>query len=31
MEGQGTQFDPIITDALINTQDRFRRISEQYT
>jgi putative two-component system response regulator len=30
-EGRGTQFDPVITDALISIQDKFRRISEQYT
>jgi putative two-component system response regulator len=30
-DGRGTQFDPIITDALITIQDEFRRISEQYT
>jgi putative two-component system response regulator len=30
-DGRGTQFDPVITDALITIQDEFRRISEQYT
>jgi putative two-component system response regulator len=29
-EGRDTQFDPILTDALVSIQDRFRRISEQY-
>jgi putative two-component system response regulator len=30
-EGRGTQFDPILTDALVSIQDKFRGISEQYT
>jgi putative two-component system response regulator len=29
-DGRGTQFDPIITDALISIKDEFRKISEQY-
>jgi len=30
-EGRGTQFDPVIVDALVSIQDEFRRIAEQYT
>jgi putative two-component system response regulator len=30
-DGKGTQFDPVITDALITIQDEFRKISEQYS
>jgi putative two-component system response regulator len=30
-EGRGTQFDPVLTDALIQIQDKFRAISEKYT
>jgi putative two-component system response regulator len=30
-EGRGTQFDPVLTDALVSIQDKFRGISEQYT
>jgi len=29
-EGKGTQFDPVLTDALIHVQSLFRDISEQY-
>ncbi|MCL2214778.1 MAG: response regulator [Treponema sp.] len=29
-EGRGTQFDPVITDAVIKIQDRFREISQKY-
>jgi putative two-component system response regulator len=29
-DGRGTQFDPIMTDALINIQDQYKKISEQY-
>jgi putative two-component system response regulator len=29
-DGRGTQFDPVITDAVVQIQDRFREISEQY-
>ncbi|QQO08575.1 HD-GYP domain-containing protein [Breznakiella homolactica] len=29
-EGRGTQFDPIITDAVLELQDRFKEISKQY-
>jgi putative two-component system response regulator len=29
-EGSGTQFDPILTRAVIDIQDRFREIAEQY-
>ena len=30
-EGRGTQFDPVIVDALIPIQDEFQKISEQYS
>jgi putative two-component system response regulator len=30
MDGRGTQFDPIITDAVVQIQDRFRDISQKY-
>jgi putative two-component system response regulator len=30
-EGRGTQFDPVLTDALTHIKDKFRAISEQYT
>jgi putative two-component system response regulator len=30
-DGRGTQFDPIITDALIEIQNEFQDISEQYS
>ncbi|GHU65198.1 two-component system response regulator [Spirochaetia bacterium] len=30
-EGRGTQFDPVMTDAFINIQEEFRKISEQYS
>jgi putative two-component system response regulator len=30
-EGRGTQFDPILTDALVSIQNEFQKISEQYT
>lgn len=30
MEGKGTQFDPVITDAVIDIQDKFREISQKY-
>jgi putative two-component system response regulator len=29
-DGKGTQFDPVLTDAVIAIQDRFREISQQY-
>ena len=29
-EGRGTQFDPLITDAVIQIQDKFREISQKY-
>jgi putative two-component system response regulator len=29
-EGRGTQFDPILTDAVIEIQDQFKEISQQY-
>jgi len=30
-EGRGTQFDPIIADAVVQIQDRFKEISLQYS
>jgi putative two-component system response regulator len=30
MEGKGSQFDPVICDALVAIQDEFRKIAEQY-
>lgn len=29
-DGKGTQFDPVVTDALLNIQDEFLRVSEEY-
>jgi putative two-component system response regulator len=29
-DGRGTQFDPVVTDALLSIQDDFLRVSEQY-
>ena len=29
-EGRGTQFDPIVVDAVINIQDQFKEISQKY-
>ncbi|MDR2767189.1 MAG: response regulator [Treponema sp.] len=29
-EGRGTQFDPLLTDAVVQIQDRFAEISRQY-
>jgi len=29
-EGRGTQFDPVITDAVLKIQDQFREISQKY-
>jgi len=29
-EGKGTQFDPVLTDAVVEIQDRFKAISQQY-
>jgi len=29
-EGKGTQFDPVITDAVIDIQDKFKEISQKY-
>jgi putative two-component system response regulator len=29
-EGRGTQFDPVLTDAVVQIQDRFRKIAQQY-
>jgi putative two-component system response regulator len=29
-DGRGTQFDPVLTDAVVQIQDRFKAISEQY-
>ena len=28
--GRGTQFDPVMTDALVQIQEQFKRISEEY-
>jgi putative two-component system response regulator len=30
VDGKGTQFDPVLTEAVIQIQDRFREISQQY-
>jgi putative two-component system response regulator len=30
LDGKGTQFDPIIADAVVQVQDQFQRIAEQY-
>ncbi|MCL2809176.1 MAG: response regulator [Treponema sp.] len=30
VEGRGTQFDPIITDAVVQIQDRFNEIAQKY-
>jgi putative two-component system response regulator len=30
-QGKGTQFDPIMADALIQIQNEFKKISEQYS
>jgi putative two-component system response regulator len=29
-DGKGTQFDPVITEAMTHIQDRFQKIAEQY-
>jgi len=29
-DGKGTQFDPVVSDALVGIQDEFRKIAEQY-
>ncbi len=29
-EGRGTQFDPIVTDAVLSIQDEFLKVSEEY-
>jgi putative two-component system response regulator len=29
-DGRGTQFDPVLTDAVVQIQDRFQEISQQY-
>jgi putative two-component system response regulator len=29
-DGKGSQFDPVLTDAVVQVQDRFRQIAEQY-
>ncbi|MDR2551633.1 MAG: response regulator [Treponema sp.] len=29
-EGRGSQFDPVLTDTVVQIQDRFRAISQQY-
>jgi putative two-component system response regulator len=28
--GRGTQFDPVVTDAMLNIQDQFKEISQKY-
>jgi putative two-component system response regulator len=30
LEGRGTQFDPVITDGLVQIQDNFKKIAQQY-
>jgi putative two-component system response regulator len=30
MNGKGTQFDPVITDAIVNVQEQFKEISRTY-
>ncbi|MCL1931281.1 MAG: response regulator [Treponema sp.] len=30
VDGKGTQFDPVIADAVVQVQDQFQRIAEQY-
>jgi putative two-component system response regulator len=30
MDGKGTQFDPVLTDAVVQIQGRFKEIAEQY-
>jgi len=30
VDGKGTQFDPVLTDGLVETRDRFRDISQKY-
>ena len=30
LDGRGSQFDPILTDAVVKVQNTFRKISEQY-
>jgi putative two-component system response regulator len=29
-DARGAQFDPVITDAVVEIQDRFREISQMY-
>jgi putative two-component system response regulator len=31
LEGRGTQFDPVITDCLIDIQEDFKKIAQQYS
>ncbi|MDR2479238.1 MAG: response regulator [Treponema sp.] len=31
VDGKGTQFDPVLTDAVVLIQDRFKEISQQYS
>jgi putative two-component system response regulator len=31
VDGRGTQFDPVITDAVVQIQDQFKAISQQYS
>jgi putative two-component system response regulator len=30
MDGKGSQFDPVLTDAVVQIQERFKQIAEQY-
>ena len=31
IEGRGTQFDPLLIDSLIDIQDAFQKVAEQYS
>jgi putative two-component system response regulator len=30
LEGKGTQFDPLLVDALVNIQDEYQKVAQQY-
>jgi putative two-component system response regulator len=30
VSGRGTQFDPVMTDAVVQIQDQFKEISQKY-
>ncbi|MCL2442468.1 MAG: hypothetical protein FWD13_03280 [Treponema sp.] len=30
VQGKGTQFDPVITDAVVQIEEKFREISQKY-